>query len=134
MQGATADIGSIASSLSSAMGFLSEALKRIRSSATFEHVSYSGLPLVLQVDLAFSGDCGQCLSFLRRCAEYGEIVTTFCSLHSSWPTYPHLEGSQDLRDRILGLRFKTTVVSAKGAVIVDGLSSYKRLVTVLTDV
>jgi len=116
----------MASSLSSEMGFLSEALKRIRSSATFEHVSYSGLPLVLQVDLAFSGDCDQCLSFLRRCVEYGEIVTTFCSLSSSRPTYPHLEGSQDLRDRILGLRFETTVVSPKCAVIVEGLSSYKQ--------
>lgn len=124
MQGPTADIGSIASSLSLAMGSLSEDLKRIRSSATFEHVSHSGLSLVLQVDLAFSGDCDKCLSFVQRCAEYGEIVTTFCALPSSWPMSPHLEASRYLRERISGLRFETTDVSVKSVVIVKGPSSY----------
>jgi hypothetical protein len=84
MQGSLADIGAIAFSLSLAMGSLGGALKRIRSSASLEHVSYSGQPLLLRVDLAFSGDCDQCLSFLRRCAEYGEIVTVFSVFPNSY--------------------------------------------------
>jgi len=123
MQGA--DIGAIAVSLSLAMGSLCRALKRIRSSASLEHVSYSGLPLLLRVELAFSGDCDQCLSFLRRCTEYGEIVTEFCTFPSALPTSSHLEDLQELRERILGLQFETTVVSAKSVVVVQGLSSYQ---------
>lgn len=123
-QGSLTDIGAIALSLSLAMGPLGEALKRIRSSASLEHVSYSGLPLLLQVDLAFSRDCDQCLSFLRCCAEYGEIVTVFSVSPSSSPMSSHLRASQDLRQRALRLQFETTVVSANSVAIVQGLSSY----------
>lgn len=107
------------------MGSLGGALKRIRSSASLEHVSYSGLALLLQVDLGFSRDCDQCLSFLRRCAEYGEIVTVFSVSPSSSPTSSHLRASQDLRQRALRLQLETTVVSAKSVVIVQGLSPYQ---------
>jgi hypothetical protein len=123
MQGA--DIGTIACSLSLTMGSLCRALKRIRSSASLEHVSHSGLELLLQVELAFSGDCAQCLSFLRCSTEYGKIVTEFCTFPSPLPTSSHLEGSQDLRERILGLQFETIVVSGKSVVVVQGLSSYQ---------
>ena len=123
MQGV--DFGAIAFSLSLAMGSLCRALKRIRSSASLVHVSYSGLPLLMRVELAFSGDCDQCLSFLRRCTEYGEIVTEFCTFPSSLPTSSHLEDSQDLRERILGFQFETAVVSVKSVIVVQGLSSYQ---------
>jgi len=107
------------------MGLLCEALKRIRLSSSLEHVSYLGLSLVLQVELAFSRDCDQCLSFLRCCVEYGKIVTAFGTFPSSLPTSSYLGTSQDLCQCVLGLQFETTVVSAKSVIIVQGLSLYQ---------
>ena len=121
MQGA--DIGAIASSLSPAMGSLQEGLERIRSSASLEHKSYSGLPLILQAGLAFSRSRELWLRFLRRCVDYGEIVT--CTPLVACPTSTRVGALHDLRDRAMRPRFETTSVSAESGALTQGLFSYQ---------
>jgi len=129
MQGS--DIAAIAFSLSAAMGSMRKALKGIHSSASLleslEHVSRSDQSLVLQVSLAFSGDCDHCLSFLRHCADYAEIMGALCTLPTSRPASTHLETSHDSRQRAMRSRFETAVVSesSKSALNAQGLSSYR---------
>ncbi len=130
MQGA--DIGAIASSLSPAMGSLQERLKRIRSSASLERNSYSGLPLILQASLAFSRNRELWLCFLRRCVDYGEVMT--CTPLVACPTSTRVGALHDLRDRAMRPRFETTSVSAESGALTQGLFSYQLTpLMVLTD-
>src|SRR5579863_5368378 len=116
-------MGTAASSLSSLMGLLEQKLELIRSSATLEHISFSGFPQVLKVDFALTKNRDQCFRFLRRCANYGEMMATFCASPIVWPTSSHVIESLDLRDRAMRPQFEITSVSAESATRVQGLSS-----------
>jgi hypothetical protein len=121
-----ADMGTIASSLSSLMSLFEQKLKLIRSSATSIHVSFSGFSLVLKISLAFTRNRDQCLRFLRCCADYGEIVAAFCTPPTVWPTVTssHVMESPNLRDRAMRPQFEATSVFAESATRIKGLSSY----------
>ncbi|KAF8486405.1 hypothetical protein DFH94DRAFT_850431 [Russula ochroleuca] len=80
-----ADLGAIAASLSSSIGFLGEALERMSSSASLQY-SLSGLSYFQRVYVAFAGNSHLCLSLLRHCADYGEKVFSWCSPSIASPT------------------------------------------------
>jgi len=117
-----ANIGDIASSLSPAMGSLDEALKLIHSSASLEHTSHSGLPLVLSVEIAFARDRNLCLAFLRRCADYRDFVAAFYNPPITWPTSSRVGSSHGLCERAMRPPFETTRNSAENADDIEGLS------------
>jgi hypothetical protein len=119
-----ANMRTVVSSLSSSMGLLEQKLKLIRSSATLEHASFSGFSRLLKVGLAFTRNREQYLRFLRRCADYGEIVTAFCAppITGTWPASSHMMESLDLRDRAMRPQFGTTGTSAESAIRIKGLS------------
>jgi hypothetical protein len=119
-----ADMGTIASSLSTLMGLFEQKLRLIRSSATSTHVSFSGFSLVLNISLAFTRNRDQCLRFLRSCADYGEIVAAFYASPIAWPMSSHVMESPNLRDRAMRPQFEATSVSAEIATRIKGLSSY----------
>ena len=102
------------------MGLLEKGLSLMRSSATLEHVSYSGYSLVLKASLAFTKNSDLCLQFLRRCADYKETVAAFYAPPIISPASSHVE-SLDLRDRAMQPQFETTSVSAESTTRVKGL-------------
>jgi len=107
------------------MGLLEKGLNLVRSSATLEHVSYSGFPLVLKVSLAFTRNSDLCLQFLRRCANYRETVVAFYAPSIISPASSRVVESLDLRERAMEPQFETTSVSAESTTRVKGLFSYQ---------
>ena len=103
----------MASSLSSVIGSLGEALERMSSSASLQY-SLSGLSFFQRVYVAFAGHSDLCLSFLQHCAEYGEKVFAWCFPSTPSPTSSqadiHVTG---LPERATGLRPESTGASAK---------------------
>lgn len=83
------------------MGSLEKGLNLMRSSATLEHVSYSGFPLVLKVSLAFTRNSDLCLQFVRHCADYMETVVAFDATPIVSPASSRMVESLDLRERAL---------------------------------
>jgi hypothetical protein len=112
------------------MGSMRKVLSRVHSSASLleslEHASRSDQSLVLQASLAFSEDCDRCLAFLRRCADYAEIMSALCTLPTSLPASSQPGISHDLGRRAMRSRFEAVVVSesAKSVLNAQGLSSY----------
>ncbi len=102
------------------MGSLEENLKLIRSSASLAHISYSGLSLVLRVEVAFARNSDLCLTFLRRCVNYRDFVAAFYNPPITLATSPP---SHDLCERAMRPPFETTSVSAENVDGVEGLSS-----------
>ena len=121
-----ANIGDIASSLSPAMGSLEDTLKLIRSSASLEYSSYSeqrqGLSLLLRVEIAFTRNSSLCLAFLRRCADYQDLVAALCDPPITWCTSSRVGTSYSLCERAMRPPFETTGNSAENAGGVEGLS------------
>jgi hypothetical protein len=119
----------IASSLSSSMSLLQKGLNLVRSSATLEHVSYSGYSLILKLGLAFTKHRDMCLQFLRHCADYRDNVVAFHAAPTVSPVpspVPVVE-SLDLRERGNGgmrPQFETSV-SAETSTRVKGPFSYQ---------
>ena len=108
------DLGAIATSLSSTMRFLEDALDRMSSSTSLRY-SQVGRSSFQRVYVAFAGNSDICLSFLRDCADYGERLLA-CRLTSiSLPTSSRAGALHDLRDweRSTGLRSEVTSVSAR---------------------
>jgi len=103
------------------MGSLEEALKLIRSSASLEHTSYSGLSLVLRVEVAFARNSDLCLAFLRRCASYRDLVAVFYNHPITWPISSRVGASHDLCERAMRPPFETSN-SAENADGIEGLS------------
>ena len=119
-----ADIGTIASSLSSAMSSVTSALERLPSTNSLKYLP-SCQSSIQQVYLALRGNRDLCLSFLRRCADYGEKVIG-CRLSCTAMSIPfRVMASHDLRERAMRLLSETTDVSAENAASVQGLSSYQ---------
>jgi len=102
-------------------GLLNEVLKRIRSSASLEHVSHLGTSLALRLELAYAENRDSCLGFLQRCVQYVEIMT--CPSHIGGPVSSHAESLDTLRECGMKSRFETTDISAESAVRARGLSS-----------
>ncbi|KAI0293250.1 hypothetical protein BC826DRAFT_391213 [Russula brevipes] len=107
-----ADIGAIASSLSSASRILEEALRRVRDSASMEF-SYASLAPVLQVNLGLTQNSELCLAFLRRCVDFGEVVVVSSAAFIAYPTFSRVEASSNLRGRAMALRTEVVDILAE---------------------
>ncbi len=106
------------------MTSLKDALQRIRSSVSLDYSSTAvALTLVLRADLAFTADRDRCLSFLRRCANYGEIVTASSFPSIVWQRSSNIGASDDLQERIAKLLAEAMEPSTEGAACTRGLSS-----------
>lgn len=120
------DLGAIASSLSSAIGSLGEALEHMSSSASLQY-SQLGRSSFQQVYVAFAGNSGLCLSLLRNCTDYGANVLAWCFPSSASPTSPKTSSragaAYDIRERITKLRPEVTGVSAKSIETFEGGSA-----------
>ena len=113
----------MAFSLSSAMGSLTSALGRLTSS---DSVKYSrlGRSSIQQVYVAFAANSDLCLSFLRRCANYGEKVIGSRIPSITPPSSSCVDAPHDLRERTMKLLSEMTGVSVDNVASVQGLSSY----------
>jgi len=105
-----ADLRMIASSLSPSLGKLEEVLKRVRESASVAS-SLMNLGPVLQVKLGLTQNSELCLSFFRRCVDFGEIITA--SMTYPHPTFSRLTASSDLQERIVPLMTESVDFSAE---------------------
>ncbi|KAI0293269.1 hypothetical protein BC826DRAFT_1016359 [Russula brevipes] len=119
-----ADIGAIASSLSSASRILEEALRRVRDSASMEF-SYTSLALVLQVNLGLTQNSESCLAFLRLCVDLGEVVVASPAALVAYPTSSRVEASNNLQGRATALRTEAVDVLDENAAHHPGLSPFK---------
>lgn len=120
-----ANIGEIASSLSSAMGSLEEALKLIHSSASLEYTSYSGLSLVLRVQFAFTRNSDLCLAFLRRCVDYQDFLAALYNSPNTWHAPCRVVAPHDLCGRAMRPAFETTSGSTENADGVEGSRKFR---------
>ena len=114
------DLGIIASSLSSAIGSLGEALELMDSSASL-HYSQLGRSSFEHVYVAFAGNSGLCLSFLRNCADYGEKVLTWCFPSIASPMSSHAGAAYDIRERNTELWSEVIGISAKSIQIFENM-------------
>ena len=103
------------------MDLLEKGLNLVRSSATLEHVSYSGFPLVLKAILSFTRNSDLCVQFLRHCADYTETVVAFYAPPITSPASSRVAESLDLRERAMQPQFETTSFSAESTTRVKGL-------------
>jgi hypothetical protein len=104
------------------MGSLEEALKLVRFSASLEHTSYLGLPLVLSVEIAFAKNSSLCLAFLQRCADYRDFVAAFYDSPITWPTSSRVGAPHGLCERAMRPPFEATSHLAENPDSVEGLS------------
>jgi len=105
------------------MRSLEETLKLIRSSASFEYNSHSGLSFVLEAQLAFATNRDLCLGFLQCCFNYGNFATRLYS--ETWPTSSGVGASHDLRECSMIPPFETTSAAAEDAANVKGSRKFK---------
>ncbi|KAH9961539.1 hypothetical protein BC827DRAFT_1267541 [Russula dissimulans] len=103
------DLGTIASLLSPSLGKLEETLQRVRESAS---VTFSLMSLgpVLQAKLGLTQNSELCLSFLRRCVDFGEIVAGLSGASITYPAFSRLRASNDLQERVMNLMAEPEVV------------------------
>ncbi len=76
--------------------------------------------------MAFAANRDLCLSFVRRCANYGEMVIGWHLPSVALPMPHHVvaaHASRDLRKRAMKLPSEVTGTSVENATIVKGLSS-----------
>jgi hypothetical protein len=112
----------IAISLSSTMGSLTSALDRLLSSYSLKYLP-SCQPSIQRVYVAFAANSDLCLSFLRRCVDYGEKVIG-CRLHPTpLPASFRVMTSYNLRERTVRFQSEMTGISAENAASVQGQSS-----------
>ena len=123
MQGV--DLGAIASFLSSAIGCFGEALEHISSSASLRHLPSSRRSSYQQVYIAFAAHSDLCLSYLRRCADYGEKVFTWCLFFDASPISSRVGAPHDLQEWTTRLLSEATGISTENVASVEGLSSYE---------
>ena len=74
--------------------------------------------------MAFAANSDLCLSFLRRCADYGEKVIGSRVPSITPPTSSCVDSPHDLRERTMRLLSEMTGVSVDNVASVEGLSSY----------
>lgn len=124
MQGA--DLGAIASSLSSTSSSFGEALERISSTASLRYSPLSR-PSFQKAYVAFAANSDLCLSFLRRCADYGEMVFTWCHSSNASPISCRVAAPHDLRERTARLLSEATGISTENVASVKGQSLYETI-------
>src|SRR5258707_10531580 len=118
------DIGTIASSLSSAMSSITSALERLPSSNSLRYLP-SCHSFIQRIYMALRGNRDLCVSFLRRCADYGEKVIGCRFSPIALPICFRVTALRDLRERTMRSWSEMTGVSAVNAASVQGLSSYQ---------
>jgi hypothetical protein len=118
------DLGVIASSLSSTSGSFGEALERMSSSASLQY-SPSSLPSFKRGYVAFAANSDLCHSFLRHCADYGEMVSTWCLSCDASPISPQVGAPRDLRERTARFLSEATGISTENVASFKGLSLYE---------
>jgi hypothetical protein len=105
------------------MGSLTSALERLLSSYSLKRLP-SCRSFIQRVYVAFAANSDLCLSFLRRCVDYGEKVIG-CRLPSiPLPAPFGVMATYDLRERTVGFQSEMTGISAENAASVQGRSSY----------
>jgi len=109
-----ADLSTIASSLSPSLGKLDETLQKVRESASVAF-SLMGLAPVFQVKLGLAQNSELCLSFFRRCVDFGQIIgaSSTASMTYPYPTFSRLTASSDLQERILTLMTESVEFSVE---------------------
>ena len=122
MQGA--DLGAIASSLSSASSSFGEALERIFSSDSLQY-SPSSWPSFQRAYVAFAANSDLCLSFLQHCADYGENVFTWYLSFNPSARSARVGLSHELRERTARLQSEATDISTGSVADIKGLSWYE---------
>ncbi|KAF8486068.1 hypothetical protein DFH94DRAFT_166762 [Russula ochroleuca] len=121
-----ADIGAIASSMSSVMGSLTSALECVTSSNSLKYLPSGtaiGRSSMQRVYVAFVSNNDLCFSFLQKCADYGEKAIGWRLPPIASPTSLRVMASHDLRERTMRcmrLRSKMTHVSVENAASVQG--------------
>ncbi|KAI9434744.1 hypothetical protein F5148DRAFT_1006085 [Russula earlei] len=115
-----ADLGMIASSLALALGRLEETLQRVQESASVEFSPMSLSP-VLQAKVGFRQNSGLCLTFLRGCVDFGEVITTLSVAPIINPILSRVRASTGLQERVIALRTEATDISVENATHSPGL-------------
>ena len=133
MQGV--DLGAVASSLSSTSGSFGEALEHVSSSASLQHLPLSRRSPFQQVYVTFAANSDLCLSFLRHCADYGEMVFIWCLSFNASPISSRMgiSAPHDLRERTTRLLSEVTGISTENVAGVKGLSSYESTLRPITN-
>ena len=119
------DLGTIASSLTSASGSFGEALDRIFSSDSLQYSPPLSRSSFQRVYVAFAANSDMCLSFLRDCAHYGEKVFTWCLSLNASPISSRVGACHDLRERTARLLSEATGISTENIASIKGLSLYE---------
>jgi len=107
-----ADLGTMASLLSPSLGKLEETIQRLRDSASVAS-SLISLGPVLQVKLGLTQNSELCLSFFRRCVDFGEIIVALSTASIAYPSFSPLRASTDLQERVMTLITKAVNLSSE---------------------
>src|SRR6266576_470907 len=101
------------------MSSVTSALERLPSTNSLKYLP-SCQSSIQRVYLTLRGNRDLCLSFLRRCADYGEKVIG-CRLSSTvLPTPFSVMVSYDLRERTVRFQSEMTGISAENAASIQG--------------
>ena len=108
------------------MSSVTSALERLPSTNSLKYLS-SCQSSIQRVYLALRGNRDACLSFLRRCADYGDEVVSCYRSSTALPTPFRVMASHDLRERTMRPLSETTDISVENVTSVQGLSSYQSM-------
>jgi hypothetical protein len=103
------------------MGSLALALDRLPSSNSVKYSRLGRTP-IQRVYVRFAANSDVCLSFLRRCADYGEKVIGWRLSSIDLPTPLRPMASHDLRERTTRLLAEMTSGSVDNVGCIQGLS------------
>ena len=117
-----ADLGAIASSLFPALNTLKGWLQRIQESASVEYSNISLVPILrAKYELVKNKDL--CLTFFRRCVEFGEMVAESSAPLINRLAFSRVRSSTGLLERAMALETEVSVVSAENDSPSQGPSS-----------
>jgi hypothetical protein len=117
-------LGEIAFSLSSTIDSLGEALERISSSASLQYSELRGRSDFERVYIAFAGNSDMCLSFLCKCADYGEKAFAWCFPSIASPASTRVGTPYDVGERSMGLRSEVTEGMGGVGALLRGLATH----------
>ncbi|KAI9457137.1 hypothetical protein F5148DRAFT_1223017 [Russula earlei] len=83
-----------------------------------------GLSLVLQAKVGLGQNSGLCLTFLRCCVDFGEIITTLSVTPIINPILSRVRASTGLQERVMALRAEAADISVKNATHSPGLRKF----------
>ena len=119
-----ADLGAIASSLFPALNTLKGWLQRIQESASVEYSNISLVP-ILRAKYELVKNKELCLTFFRRCVEFGEMVAASSAplINHNHLAFSRVRSSTGLLERAMALETEAPVVSAENDAPCQGPSS-----------